>query len=134
MGQLILHRNESYAARSSSTARVFMFPGQSSVGPAIVTRALQSHPAAGRVARRAREVLGDVAGAVRDLKSMAMEFIDANRAEDAMAPLNEAARLDPGDVEVQNARARLLASRGVLQSADGAHGGGGVDGGRRGGR
>ena len=63
MGQLILHRNESYAARSSSTARVFMFPGQSSVGPAIVTRALQSHPAAGRVARRAREVLGEARAA-----------------------------------------------------------------------
>ena len=58
MGSLILHRNESHLPQSSSTARVFMFPGQSSVGPAIVTRALQSHPAAEQVALRAAEVLG----------------------------------------------------------------------------
>jgi [acyl-carrier-protein] S-malonyltransferase len=39
--------------------RVFMFPGQSSADDEMVARALTLHPAAGRVAARARAVLGD---------------------------------------------------------------------------
>jgi malonyl CoA-acyl carrier protein transacylase len=37
---------------------VFLFPGQSSAAPAIVSRALAVHPAAAKVADRARHVLG----------------------------------------------------------------------------
>ena len=40
-------------------SRVFMFPGQSSVGPAILSRARLAHPAAEAVVDRARAVLGD---------------------------------------------------------------------------
>jgi len=39
--------------------RVFLFPGQSSVGPGVLVRARQAHPAADDVARRARCILGE---------------------------------------------------------------------------
>ena len=42
-----------------ATARVFLFPGQSSVGPGILSRARAAHPAAERIANRARAVLGE---------------------------------------------------------------------------
>lgn len=53
----ILPRNLQPVAPPAST-RVFLFPGQSSVGPEIVSRARRAHPAADRVAARARIVLG----------------------------------------------------------------------------
>jgi [acyl-carrier-protein] S-malonyltransferase len=53
-------RNESFEAEGPLHAmtRVFMFPGQSSVGVNSLTRALAAHPAAQTVARRAEAVLG----------------------------------------------------------------------------
>jgi [acyl-carrier-protein] S-malonyltransferase len=57
MGIHILHRNSQYLA-APSTARVFLFPGQSSGGPDILLRALRAHPAAAHVADRASAVLG----------------------------------------------------------------------------
>src|ERR1700741_4842495 len=39
-------------------ARVFMFPGQSSVGPRVLARSLEAHPVARDVADRAERVLG----------------------------------------------------------------------------
>ncbi len=58
MGTLILPRNSQRIAPPPPEARVFLFPGQSSATPDVVTRALRAHPAAGAVARQARLVLG----------------------------------------------------------------------------
>jgi [acyl-carrier-protein] S-malonyltransferase len=48
-----------------------MFPGQSSVGPAVLSRARQAHPAAEHIADRARLVLGE---------ARASEYLDAGGA------------------------------------------------------
>ena len=59
MGTNILHRNPDHPAPAATPARVFMFPGQSSVGPDALSRARLAHPAAEAVAERARRVLGE---------------------------------------------------------------------------
>src|SRR5690349_8196874 len=59
MGTDILHRNLDRAAAAAAASRVFMFPGQSSVGPGILAKARRAHPAAETIAERTREVLGD---------------------------------------------------------------------------
>jgi [acyl-carrier-protein] S-malonyltransferase len=71
MGTHILLRNSDRTARPSTAAPVFMFPGQSSVGPGVLIRARQAHPAAARIAARARVVLGAVRAA---------EYLDAGGA------------------------------------------------------
>jgi [acyl-carrier-protein] S-malonyltransferase len=59
MGINILPRNSEESVRPSTTAaRVFMFPGQSSVGPDIVSRARLAHPAAESIVALACDVLG----------------------------------------------------------------------------
>jgi [acyl-carrier-protein] S-malonyltransferase len=68
MGNNILPRNSGQIARPSTTARVFMFPGQSSVGSDVVSRARRAHPAAESVADLARAVLGE---------ARASEYLDA---------------------------------------------------------
>ena len=55
----ILHRNLDRAVVPAAMSRVFMFPGQSSVGAGIVSRARHAHPAAESIARRTRAVLGE---------------------------------------------------------------------------
>ena len=70
MSNHILHRNQERAS-ALTTAAVFMFPGQSSVGPEAVTRARRAHPAAEDVAVRARAVLGN---------QRASEYLDADGA------------------------------------------------------
>jgi [acyl-carrier-protein] S-malonyltransferase len=59
MGTLILPRNVERVAPSAAPARVFLFPGQSSVGPQVLSRARSAHPAAEPIADLARAVLGD---------------------------------------------------------------------------
>jgi [acyl-carrier-protein] S-malonyltransferase len=56
------------AARPSTAVRVFMFPGQSSAGPDVVSRACLAHPAAEPIADLARAVLGE---------ARASEYLDA---------------------------------------------------------
>ena len=57
MGTLILHRKPERTV--AVAAPVLLFPGQSSVGPDVVSRARSTHHAAEGVAERARSVLGD---------------------------------------------------------------------------
>ncbi|MBY0496960.1 MAG: ACP S-malonyltransferase [Cyanobacteria bacterium] len=64
MGTHILHRNEARTAPPATASRWFMFPGQSSGGATILSRARRVHPAADQVADRAREVLGEERAAV----------------------------------------------------------------------
>ncbi len=59
MGINILLRNAEQFSQPPTAAPVFMFPGQSSVGPDIVARARRAHPAAESIAGLAREVLGE---------------------------------------------------------------------------
>jgi len=70
---------------------------------------------------RARVELGDIPGAMRDLKAMAAELEDKDRTEEALAPLREAARIDPADLEVKDSLSRLLSSRGDPASAGEAY-------------
>jgi len=64
MGINILPRNSQETARPSTTAAaVFMFPGQSSAGPDVVSRARLAHPAAESIADIARAVLGEARAA-----------------------------------------------------------------------
>jgi len=56
-------------------------------------------------AASARAELGDVAGAVRDLKEVAADLTGQGRQADAIEALREAAQLNPSDEEI---RARLL--------------------------
>ena len=58
MGTVIVHRNVECPAALPPAAPVFLFPGQSSVDPEAVSRARAAHPAADRIADRARAVLG----------------------------------------------------------------------------
>src|SRR5206468_2801655 len=53
------------------------------------------------MAARARVELGDVPGAVRDLKEISAELVEKGRPADALAPLNEAEKLNPDDAEIQ---------------------------------
>ena len=57
------------------------------------------------MAAGARVEIGDVAGATRDLKEIAVELIEKNRPADAIEALREAAGLTPDDDEI---RERLL--------------------------
>ena len=59
MGTHILHRNVDRAVAAAAASRVFMFPGQSSVGPGILAKARRAHPAAETIAERTLGVLGD---------------------------------------------------------------------------
>jgi [acyl-carrier-protein] S-malonyltransferase len=59
MGTHILHRNVEHVTHEATPSRVFMFPGQSSVGPAVLLRACASHTAAVDVEQRVRAVLGN---------------------------------------------------------------------------
>jgi [acyl-carrier-protein] S-malonyltransferase len=59
MGTDILHRKPEDITAPSTPARVFLFPGQSSAGPDVLSRARRAHPAAERIADRARLVLGE---------------------------------------------------------------------------
>ncbi len=74
MGTNILQRNPEHPAplqgahTAPARARVFMFPGQSSAGPDVLSRARQAHPAAEQVADLARSVLGE---------ARASEYLDA---------------------------------------------------------
>src|SRR5262245_10998366 len=72
MGTLILPRNTRRIATSEAPAPVFLFPGQSSVGPGILWRARAAHPAAQRVAATARAVLGARASQYLDTESVAL--------------------------------------------------------------
>ena len=63
MGINIVPRNLELVAPPPTAARVFMFPGQSSAGPDIVSRACRSHPAAEPIADCARAVLGEARAA-----------------------------------------------------------------------
>jgi tetratricopeptide (TPR) repeat protein len=58
-----------------------------------------------RLAAGARVEIGDVAGAVRDLKEIVAELLEKDRPADALAALREAAALAPDDDEI---RQRLL--------------------------
>jgi [acyl-carrier-protein] S-malonyltransferase len=89
MSTLILSRNvprtaPAKAAETPKTAEtpkaaetVFLFPGQSSVGPDILLRARAAHPAAEAIADRARAVLGE-ARASRYLDGRGVQ-LDRNR-------------------------------------------------------
>jgi [acyl-carrier-protein] S-malonyltransferase len=59
MGTHILHRIVERTTPESMTAKVFLFPGQSSAGPAVLLRACASHTAAVDVEERVRAVLGN---------------------------------------------------------------------------
>jgi [acyl-carrier-protein] S-malonyltransferase len=59
MGTHILSRNTESFAIPAATAHVFLFPGQSSVGPNALLRARAAHPAAEWIVDRARMVLGN---------------------------------------------------------------------------
>jgi [acyl-carrier-protein] S-malonyltransferase len=63
MGTHILHRIAERTTPASLTPKVFLFPGQSSVGPAVLLRARASHTAALEVESRVRSVLGDARAA-----------------------------------------------------------------------
>jgi [acyl-carrier-protein] S-malonyltransferase len=63
MGTHILHRNPEPFAPAPAAPLVFLFPGQSSVSPAVLLRARAAHPAAEQIASRARSVLGAVRAA-----------------------------------------------------------------------
>lgn len=67
---------------------------------------------------RARVEIGDVAGAVSDLKQLASELMEQGQGDQALVALREAAHFAPADLEVMVARARVLAARGDAASVD----------------
>ncbi len=72
MGTFILPRNLERAVSPLALSRVFLFPGQSSVDAAVVSRARASHAAAGPIADRARAVLGPRASRFLDSPEIAL--------------------------------------------------------------
>ena len=69
-------------------------------------------------AARARVEIGDIAGAVRDLKALAVELFDLERYDQAVVALREATHFDPFDREVHELLARVLAAQGDAASRD----------------
>lgn len=67
---------------------------------------------------RARVEIGDVAGAVSDLKQLASELMEQGQHDQALVALREAANFAPADLEVMSARARALAARGDAASVE----------------
>jgi tetratricopeptide (TPR) repeat protein len=67
---------------------------------------------------RAQVEIGDIAGAVSGLKSLARALMEESRGDQALAALKEAAQLAPADAEVKIALARILTNRNDQGSAD----------------
>ena len=66
---------------------------------------------------RARVELGDLAGAVRELIDLAVWLVEAERDSDALEPLKEVVRLEPGHAEASAQLARILSAQGNLAAA-----------------
>ena len=68
-------------------------------------------------AARARVEIGDKAGAVRDLKEMAAELLEKDRANDALEALRQAAPLAPDDEELRGQLLQIYVATGDFARA-----------------
>jgi tetratricopeptide (TPR) repeat protein len=68
-------------------------------------------------AAHARVELGDIVGAVRDLRDLAAELVEKGRSDDGLELLRQAATLAPEDADIRAQLARAFVARGDLTSA-----------------